>query len=281
MLGTVQPETSSSSDVLQLSSTGQICRSSGSTLRVMKKLLIHSLVRLLQMQLISIVLWTPEVTPLLIRPHQRLCRHKHFDLPHRQHRAKLTQPRHSKTVAPVVMAVFPTTPPITELEGLRRMVVAVCSGLTIGYLRRERRGMMKTMAMVSLGAATFTLNALIGMPHSDPGRTTAAIISGVGFLGAGVITQPVTVMEGRRANTTKSKQESDGSDRTQLTIRPVYGLTTAAAIWMSAAMGIACGAGRLTLCIGGTLLTVAVLKFKLPWKSSANPFISFSSKRSL
>lgn len=145
------------------------------------------------------------------------------------------------------MAVFPTTPPISELQGLQRMAVAVCSGATIGYLRRERRGMMRTMAMVSLGSATFTLNALIGLPHSDPGRTTAAIISGVGFLGAGVITQPVTVMEGRRGNDfTDTRAEAvSGEQRTELQIRPVYGLTTAAAIWMSAAMGIACGAGRL------------------------------------
>lgn len=184
-------------------------------------------------------------------------------------------------VAPT-MAVFPTTPPISELQGLQRMAVAVCSGATIGYLRRERRGMMRTMAMVSLGSATFTLNALIGMPFSDPGRTTAAIISGVGFLGAGVITQPVTVMEGRRSNSTVADSGSPGNDqKTAIQIRPVYGLTTAAAIWMSAAMGIACGAGRLTIALGGTLMTLMILKFKFPWaRQQMNPFISFSSKRS-
>jgi|MDSY01.2.fsa_nt_gb putative Mg2+ transporter-C (MgtC) family protein len=162
------------------------------------------------------------------------------------------------------------------------MAVAVCSGATIGYLRRERRGMMRTMAMVSLGSATFTLNALIGLPHSDPGRTTAAIISGVGFLGAGVITQPVTVMEGRRGNDfTDTRAEAvSGEQRTELQIRPVYGLTTAAAIWMSAAMGIACGAGRLTIALGGTVLTLLILKFKLPWAKKDNPFITFTTKRS-
>ena len=79
---------------------------------------------------------------------------------------------------------------------------------------------------------------------------------------------------------TREPRLYQGEQRTELQIRPVYGLTTAAAIWMSAAMGIACGAGRLTIALGGTVLTLLILKFKLPWAKKDNPFITFTTKRS-
>jgi putative Mg2+ transporter-C (MgtC) family protein len=85
-------------------------------------------------------------------------------------------------------------------------------------------------------------------------RIASAIVSGVGFLGAGVITQPVTVTE---CPTTEPRGAASYE------VRPVHGLTTAAAIWMSAAVGVSAAAGLPLLTLGGALLTAAVLKLPI------------------
>eukprot|EP00613_Pedinella_sp_CCMP2098_P012459 CAMPEP_0171661890 /NCGR_PEP_ID=MMETSP0990-20121206/45200_1 /TAXON_ID=483369 /ORGANISM="non described non described, Strain CCMP2098" /LENGTH=259 /DNA_ID=CAMNT_0012244149 /DNA_START=187 /DNA_END=967 /DNA_ORIENTATION=- len=104
------------------------------------------------------------------------------------------------------------------------------------------------MAMVSLASAMFVSAALVGLPNSDPSRVAATIVSGVGFLGAGVITQPVMVKEDKGSrlssfNAAGGKKKFSEASVGSFEIRPVYGLTTAAAIWMSAAAGVACAAG--------------------------------------
>jgi len=125
--------------------------------------------------------------------------------------------------------------------------------------------MIRTMAMVSLASAMFVSAALVGLPNSDPSRVAATIVSGVGFLGAGVITQPVMVKEDKGSrlssfNAAGGKKKFSEASVGSFEIRPVYGLTTAAAIWMSAAAGVACAAGLPVLSLGGTLISAAVLK---------------------
>lgn len=111
-------------------------------------------------------------------------------------------------------------------EILLRMVTAMVMGMLIG-LDRERHGKpagIKTFALVSLGAATFTLISIQmvemtpdNLPQGyDPVRLVAGIVGGIGFLGAGTILQ------------------SRGH---------VEGVTTAAGIWIVGAIGVACGAG--------------------------------------
>src|SRR5215510_3493509 len=103
-----------------------------------------------------------------------------------------------------------------------RLLLATIFGAVIG-LNREREGKpagLRTHALVALGAATFTLVGLL-LQSSDaaaPGRVLQGIVAGVGFIGAGVILH---------------RQDARG----------VEGLTTAAAIWIAATIGVAAGAG--------------------------------------
>lgn len=82
------------------------------------------------------------------------------------------------------------------------------------------------MALVSLGACSFTLSAIAAFASSpmiwDSSRVSAALPSGVGFLGGALIW--------------KGKIAVDGKDQNQ-----VHGLTTAASVWFSAAVGIGAG----------------------------------------
>ena len=120
---------------------------------------------------------------------------------------------------------------------LVRLVVAVLLGSFIGY-ERERTGKpagLRTHAMVALGAALFTVVSLYGFgPGTDTSRVAAMIVSGIGFLGAGAILH-----------------ERGG----------VQGLTTAASLWVTAAIGIAVGVGMIFMSLATAGLVFAVLRF--------------------
>ncbi|HTK00289.1 MAG TPA: MgtC/SapB family protein [Bordetella sp.] len=118
-----------------------------------------------------------------------------------------------------------------------RLAVAVILGGVIGY-ERERSGKaagLRTHMLVAVGAALFVLAPLqAGMTVQDLSRVLQGVIAGIGFLGAGAII----------------KGSSEGE---------VKGLTTAAAIWLTAAIGIAAGMGKEVLAIVSTLLALAIL----------------------
>ncbi len=100
--------------------------------------------------------------------------------------------------------------------------MAAALGAGIGY-QRERAGKvagLRTYTLVSSGAALFTLVSIYGFSGAavDISRVAAGVVVGVGFIGAGVI------LRGRRDE-------------------EVAGLTTAATIWVTAAIGLAAGAG--------------------------------------
>jgi putative Mg2+ transporter-C (MgtC) family protein len=107
-------------------------------------------------------------------------------------------------------------------EVLLRLFVAAALGGAIGLERelRERQAGLRTHLVVSVGAALFTLVSAYGFtdfgPRVDPTRIAAQIVTGIGFLGAGAII------------------------RQGLSVR---GLTTAATLWLVAAIGMAAGAG--------------------------------------
>lgn len=132
----------------------------------------------------------------------------------------------------------------TTLTELVLLVMAFVLSAIIG-LERNRKlksAGLRTHTLVGVGSAVFTLVSAYGFagvlgPEAivDPSRIAAQIVSGIGFLGAGVIFV-------RRGG--------------------VSGLTTAASIWLTAAIGMACGAGVPTLAIIATalhLLAVTVL----------------------
>src|SRR5881409_2239849 len=134
---------------------------------------------------------------------------------------------------------------------LRLVIAALLSGL-IGY-ERERTGKqagLRTHMLVAVGAALFVsfneLFTIDSLPLAPPGpvgnfrvqieplTTVEAVVTGISFLGAGTI-----FVSGRRGR--------------------VKGLTTAASIWVTAAVGIAVGLERYTLAIGSTILILIIL----------------------
>jgi putative Mg2+ transporter-C (MgtC) family protein len=120
---------------------------------------------------------------------------------------------------------------------LLRLVVAVFVGALVGY-ERERKGKpagVRTHGMVCLGAALFTVVSLYGFgTASDPTRVAAMVVSGIGFLGAGAILH---------------QRES------------VHGLTTAASLWVTAAIGLAVGVGMFAMSLVTTILVFLLLHF--------------------
>ncbi|MBX3625193.1 MAG: MgtC/SapB family protein [Rhizobacter sp.] len=119
---------------------------------------------------------------------------------------------------------------------LRLLLAAVLGGI-LGY-ERESQGKaagIRTHMLVAMGAALFVLVPQQGgMEVADMSRVIQGVVAGIGFLGAGAII--------------KNKSEEN-----------VQGLTTAAGVWMTAAIGIACGLGREMTAVLSTLMALVVL----------------------
>jgi putative Mg2+ transporter-C (MgtC) family protein len=124
---------------------------------------------------------------------------------------------------------------MTTAEMLLRLGSGVGLGTVIGFERQYRARMagLRTNALVAAGATLFVLLSAHGFTgaSADPTRVAAQIVSGIGFLGAGVI-----LREG-------------------LTVR---GLNTAATLWCSAAVGSLAGAGMYDVAVAGTVVVVIV-----------------------
>jgi putative Mg2+ transporter-C (MgtC) family protein len=137
--------------------------------------------------------------------------------------------------------------PATILHLSVRLLLAVLLGGAVGY-QREHTGKaagLRTHMLVSLGAALLVLAAeQAKMSGPDISRIIQGIVTGVGFLGAGTIL----------------KQYDEGHIR---------GLTTAAGIWLTAAIGVAAGLGREALAILTTLFAIVILVL-MPHVSSPN-----------
>src|SRR5205085_6095452 len=127
--------------------------------------------------------------------------------------------------SPVIAGAIPS---LGWGEDLARLLLAAALGGAIGFERelRDREAGLRTHLLVCLGSALFTIVSAYGFRdfltsgdqviRADPTRIAAQIVTGIGFLGSGVII------------------------RQGLTVR---GLTTAATLWVAAAIGIAAGAG--------------------------------------
>ena len=135
-------------------------------------------------------------------------------------------------------------PALSGWEALVRLAVAGGLGAAVGFERelRDREAGIRTHLLVSLGAALFTIVSAYGfhsflthggsVVRADPARIAAQIVVGIGFLGAGAI-----IREG-------------------LSVR---GLTTAATLWVVAAIGLASGAGYYGPAVATTALTIFAL----------------------
>ena len=130
---------------------------------------------------------------------------------------------------------------IENADILLRIIYSIILGSIIGLEREltNKSAGLRTQIMVCLGSCLFTILSIYGFstavtlyPLGDPSRVAAQIITGIGFIGAGtVLRQGLTVT----------------------------GLTTASTLWIVAAIGMACGCGKLNIAIVSTILAVAIL----------------------
>jgi len=120
-------------------------------------------------------------------------------------------------------------------EYLLRLAIAAAIGAAIGAERefRDKAAGLRTIMLICIGSCLFTIyGAELARDTTDPTRITSAIVSGVGFLGAGVIFR-----RGRQST----------------------GITTAATIWCSAALGMGIGGGLFVLTVTAAAAILAVL----------------------
>ncbi|MFF3228473.1 MgtC/SapB family protein [Nocardia suismassiliense] len=124
---------------------------------------------------------------------------------------------------------------MTTVEMILRLLAGVGLGAAIGFERQYRARMagLRTNALVAAGATLFVLLSAHGFSGgtADPTRVAAQIVSGIGFLGAGVIIR-------------------DGLN--------VRGLNTAATLWCAAAVGALAGAGMFSTAAAGTVAVIVV-----------------------
>lgn len=130
---------------------------------------------------------------------------------------------------------------IADADILIRIIFSIVLGSVIGFEREltNKSAGLRTQILVCLGACIFTILSIYGFstavtlyPLGDPSRVAAQIITGIGFIGAGtVLRQGLTVT----------------------------GLTTASTLWIVAAIGMACGCGKISIAVVSTVLAVAIL----------------------
>jgi putative Mg2+ transporter-C (MgtC) family protein len=123
----------------------------------------------------------------------------------------------------------------TDLEQLARLAIAAVLGGLVGAERElaDQPAGLRTHVLLAIGTCLFTLVSAYGFgEHADPSRLAAQIVTGIGFLGGGAIL------------------------RHGFTIR---GLTTAASIWSTCALGVAVGVGSYLLSVGAVVLVIAAL----------------------
>lgn len=123
-----------------------------------------------------------------------------------------------------------------EWNLILRLVIAGLLGGLIGFEReiRAKEAGVRTHFIVALGSALFMIISQFAFTgRFDAARVAAQVVSGIGFIGAGVIIFQKNV---------------------------VRGVTTAAGLWVAAAVGLACGAGMFTVAVAASLLTILCLE---------------------
>jgi putative Mg2+ transporter-C (MgtC) family protein len=142
------------------------------------------------------------------------------------------------------LTLLAAVPSLSWGENLARLALAAALGGAIGFERelRDREAGFRTHMLVCIGSALFTIVSAYGfrefltsgdqVVRADPTRIAAQIVTGIGFLGAGAII------------------------RQGVSIR---GLTTAATLWVAAAIGMAAGAGYFSGAVIGTVVTLIAL----------------------
>jgi len=123
-----------------------------------------------------------------------------------------------------------------QLEMVLRLLLATALGALIGWQREKthRPAGLRTHTLIAIGAALFTIASIYGFIGGTPTQVAAGVVTGVGFLGAGTILHHT---------------------------RTVEGLTTAASIWVVAAIGLAVGTGLYLFAVLSTIIVFLVVLF--------------------
>lgn len=154
-------------------------------------------------------------------------------------------------------------------EFVIRLLMALALGFALGLEREltNKYAGLRTHILVTLGACIFTIISIYGFPTfaqgdnviltqatgiRDTSRVAAQIVTGIGFIGAGTVLRNGPM---------------------------VFGLTTAATLWIAASIGMACGAGMYGISIFATVLSVAVLTLIRIFEKQFLPSSSKQSKR--
>ena len=134
----------------------------------------------------------------------------------------------------------------TDLQIAQVIIIRILVSFILGILIGIERGIthktvgFRTLSLVCVRSTAFTLISMYGFQGVDSSRIAAQIVTGIGFLGAGAILH--------RGYVTK-------------------GLTTAAALWVTAAVGMACGTGMFILAFVITLMALVLLWVLKPFKT--------------
>jgi putative Mg2+ transporter-C (MgtC) family protein len=124
---------------------------------------------------------------------------------------------------------------MTFVDAVQRLLLAAALGAALGLEResRQKPAGLRTNMLIALGSALFTVvSVTIAGPDGSADRVAAQIVTGIGFVGGGAILR------------------WRGS---------IQGMTTAAAIWVNAAIGMAAGSGLLAVATAATVITLTVL----------------------
>ena len=133
----------------------------------------------------------------------------------------------------------------TDLQEAQTIIIRILISFVLGVIIGIERGIshktvgFRTISLVCVGSTAFTLISIYGFQGVDTSRVAAQIITGIGFLGAGAILHKGYITKG---------------------------LTTAAALWVSAAVGMACGTGMFVLAFIVTLMALILLWVLKPFK---------------
>lgn len=133
----------------------------------------------------------------------------------------------------------------TDLQVAQTIIVRVLVSLILGVIIGIERGIshkavgFRTISLVCVASTGFTLISIFGFEGVDTSRIAAQVVSGIGFLGAGAILHKGYITKG---------------------------LTTAAALWIASAIGMACGTGMFVLASVLTLMTLVLLWVLKPFK---------------
>jgi putative Mg2+ transporter-C (MgtC) family protein len=123
-----------------------------------------------------------------------------------------------------------------EAQLLAKVLFAGLLGLLVGVERKggQKGAGMRTFCLICMGSALFTVISVSGFSGSnEPSRVAAQIVTGIGFIGAGVIW--------------RQREEA------------IHGITTAAAIWVVSAIGVAVGLGFYVSSLTIALVTMVIL----------------------